>query len=177
MTCLRKMERARGFEPLTASLEGWNSTTELRPHTLSVLSTESSVLSSETTPRRRISALSTRHSALLRSLEALNLRTQLIETSGSSKLGMVGRQGFEPWKPMATDLQSAPFVHLGTCPNIAKSLDSSLWAQKQTIPLTVPLFPMIQQEMTVSGWTRRLFWKQAILRTMSRYVKWGRQFF
>ena len=132
------MERARGFEPLTASLEGWNSTTELRPHTLSVLSTESSVLSSETTPRRRISALSTRHSALLRSLEALNLRTQLIETSGSSKLGMVGRQGFEPWKPMATDLQSAPFVHLGTCPNIAKSLDSSLWAQKQTIPLTVP---------------------------------------
>ena len=51
---------------------------------------------------------------------------------------LVGRQGFEPWKPMATDLQSAPFVHLGTCPNIAKSLDSSLWAQKQTIPLTVP---------------------------------------
>ena len=29
---------------------------------------------------------------------------------------MVGRQGFEPWKPMAADLQSAPFVHLGTCP-------------------------------------------------------------
>jgi hypothetical protein len=25
------LERARGFEPLTASLEGWNSTTELRP--------------------------------------------------------------------------------------------------------------------------------------------------
>jgi hypothetical protein len=29
---------------------------------------------------------------------------------------VVGRQGFEPWKPMATDLQSAPFGHLGTCP-------------------------------------------------------------
>ena len=29
---------------------------------------------------------------------------------------LVGRQGFEPWKPMATDLQSAPFVHSGTCP-------------------------------------------------------------
>ena len=29
---------------------------------------------------------------------------------------MVGRQGFEPWKPMAADLQSAPFVHSGTCP-------------------------------------------------------------
>ena len=25
------MERATGFEPATASLEGWNSTTELRP--------------------------------------------------------------------------------------------------------------------------------------------------
>jgi hypothetical protein len=25
------MERAMGFEPTTASLEGWNSTTELRP--------------------------------------------------------------------------------------------------------------------------------------------------
>ena len=50
---------------------------------------------------------------------------------------------------MATDLQSAPFVHLGTCPNIAKSLDSALCAQKQTIPLTVLLFPMVQQEVTV----------------------------
>lgn len=26
-----KLERAMGFEPTTASLEGWNSTTELRP--------------------------------------------------------------------------------------------------------------------------------------------------
>ena len=25
------MERATGFEPVTSSLEGWNSTTELRP--------------------------------------------------------------------------------------------------------------------------------------------------
>ena len=29
---------------------------------------------------------------------------------------VVGRQGFEPWKPLATDLQSAPFVHSGTSP-------------------------------------------------------------
>ena len=50
---------------------------------------------------------------------------------------------------MATDLQSAPFVHLGTCPNIAKSLDSALCAQKQTIPLTALRFPIAQQEMTV----------------------------
>ncbi len=27
-----QMERATGFEPVTASLEGWDSTTELRPH-------------------------------------------------------------------------------------------------------------------------------------------------
>ena len=27
----RSLERATGFEPATASLEGWNSTTELRP--------------------------------------------------------------------------------------------------------------------------------------------------
>ena len=41
-------------------------------------------------------------------------------SGAARKRGLVGRQGFEPWKPMATDLQSAPFVHLGTCPNIAK---------------------------------------------------------
>lgn len=40
---------------------------------------------------------------------------------------------------MATDLQSAPFVHLGTCPNIVKFLASALLAQKQTIPHTVLL--------------------------------------
>ncbi len=34
---------------------------------------------------------------------------------------LVGRQGFEPWKPMATDLQSAPFGHLGTCPNLRRN--------------------------------------------------------
>ena len=42
--------------------------------------------------------------------------TSLLGTHYSSFI-MVGRQGFEPWKPMATDLQSAPFVHLGTCPS------------------------------------------------------------
>jgi hypothetical protein len=77
-----------GFEPTTASLEGWNSTTELRP------------------PFSRFSAEFTfslyplaQHSVLAR-----------------MHVTVVGRQGFEPWKPMATDLQSAPFGHLGTCP-------------------------------------------------------------
>ena len=37
-------------------------------------------------------------------------------------LKMVGRRGFEPLKPLATDLQSAPFVHLGTSPCIFSPL-------------------------------------------------------
>ena len=167
------MERARGFEPLTASLEGWNSTTELRPHALSVLrSTEDSALSLETKGLRRTSALGSRDSTLVYSpLEFSDLPSQAVEASGSSKRGLVGRQGFEPWKPMATDLQSAPFVHLGTCPNITTSLDSFSYAQKQTIPLTV--FPPEETEWRVTvqdgqaGYSR----KQAILRTIFRDVK------
>lgn len=33
MKDLRNLERAMGFEPTTASLEGWNSTIELHPQT------------------------------------------------------------------------------------------------------------------------------------------------
>ncbi len=72
-----------GFEPTTASLEGWNSTTELRPP----------IFFSRTA---------------MRSVEPWTPRLHQPD--------VVGRQGFEPWKPMATDLQSAPFGHLGTCP-------------------------------------------------------------
>jgi hypothetical protein len=50
---------------------------------------------------------------------------------------------------MATDLQSAPFVHLGTCPNIVKFLVSALPAQKQTIPHTVLLLLLTTQGITV----------------------------
>jgi hypothetical protein len=31
---------------------------------------------------------------------------------------LVGRSGFEPLKRIATDLQSVPFGHLGTCPQL-----------------------------------------------------------
>lgn len=31
-------------------------------------------------------------------------------------MGEVGRDGFEPPKALPADLQSAPFVHFGTCP-------------------------------------------------------------
>src|SRR5215467_13673380 len=75
------LERAVGVEPTTASLEGWDSTAELRPPCHGFIRS----------PRTH-------------------------KGSRSSKLCLVGRQGFEPWKPMATDLQSAPFGHLGTCP-------------------------------------------------------------
>ena len=77
-----------GFEPTTASLEGWNSTTELRPPF------SSSVLSSSW----------------------FWLYTLAQHSPFACIFHVVGRQGFEPWKPMATDLQSAPFGHLGTCP-------------------------------------------------------------
>jgi hypothetical protein len=77
-----------GFEPTTASLEGWNSTTELRPPFLFP------------------------HLAA----HNLQIRTRSARDFQEYMPGVVGRQGFEPWKPMATDLQSAPFGHLGTCP-------------------------------------------------------------
>ena len=78
-----------GFEPTTASLEGWNSTTELRPPF------------SSSAPSPSSDSVRSQHSMLLACLRLFFV---------------VGRQGFEPWKPMATDLQSAPFGHLGTCP-------------------------------------------------------------
>ena len=86
-----------GFEPTTASLEGWNSTTELRPHY---------------TYNRLILIAKNVFSS-----NRINLKL-LLFCIGSifNLLGMVGRQGFEPWKPMAADLQSAPVDHLGTCP-------------------------------------------------------------
>ncbi len=80
-----------GFEPTTASLEGWNSTTELRPPVF-IPTLSNSAVHFTTVPNS--------------SPKPLRPTSQM----------MVGRQGFEPWKPMATDLQSAPFGHLGTCP-------------------------------------------------------------
>lgn len=82
-----------GFEPTTASLEGWNSTTELRP-------------------QHQNNPLLLDFLEKCKFLEAsLFCRCVIINLPD-----MVGRQGFEPWKPMAADLQSAPVDHLGTCP-------------------------------------------------------------
>src|SRR5437867_11843147 len=75
--------------------------------------------------------------------------TSLLGTHYSSFI-MVGRQGFEPWKPMATDLQSAPFGHLGTCPKLLHTTQQisqdaekvrqrrSRFAQKLNVPKRTP---------------------------------------
>jgi hypothetical protein len=119
------MERAMGFEPTTTSLEGWDSTTELRP-------------------------------PLNQTLEVYLQRRHIPTAAGPPlRSGVVGRQGFEPWKPMATDLQSAPFVHLGTCPNIVKSFSFQLCGRKNKPSRTqFSCFPLAQQEITVQdGWS------------------------
>ena len=61
-----------GFEPTTASLEGWNSTTELRP------------------PEYR------RQSC--RDHNPLQPAILLVTHIEPNRLTLVGRQGFEPWK-------------------------------------------------------------------------------
>jgi hypothetical protein len=85
---------------------------------------------------------------------------------------MVGRQGFEPWKPMATDLQSAPFVHLGTCPNIVVESFSFQFLGRKNKPsrTQLPCFLLAQQGITVQDGQQR-FWKQRILQAISTYVK------
>src|SRR5580765_2399284 len=71
------LQRAVGVEPTTASLEGWDSTAELRPPFILVLSTLNSTVSSPLS----------------------NIQHSTLEPT---RLSLVGRQGFEPWKPMAT---------------------------------------------------------------------------
>ena len=83
------MERATGFEPATTSLEGWDSTTELRPP---FLRTEHRGLRIEFM-RPRPSVLSTQH-----------------------VFGVVGRQGFEPWKPVSSRFTVCPRWPLGYLP-------------------------------------------------------------
>ncbi len=86
-----------GFEPTTASLEGWNSTTELRPpallhlpalqhHTREALIRCTHSLTSSRTGDHKYTC----------GLYPVAKNNSI--GSGSSKLGLVGRQGFEPWK-------------------------------------------------------------------------------
>ncbi len=96
-----------GFEPTTASLEGWNSTTELRPPTVNLPTLQAlSRHPSENKPSRcHIPKLHDHHSAICHTqiLSRYNWWAGKDSNLGSHK---------------AADLQSAPFVHLGTCPSV-----------------------------------------------------------
>ncbi len=85
------LERAMGFEPTTASLEGWNSTTELRPPFVAPVNHTKVLI----------------RFGSFQAQQARRLKQSLVWWAG--KDSNLGRH-----KP--ADLQSAPFGHLGTCP-------------------------------------------------------------
>ena len=89
-THLNSMERAMGFEPTTASLEGWNSTTELRP------------------PECLCQSCRDYNPILPAILLVMHINPTDLRWWAGKDLNL-GRH-----KP--ADLQSAPFGHLGTCP-------------------------------------------------------------
>ncbi len=75
-----------GFEPTTASLEGWNSTTELRPPTANLPTHQ--YFAAKALHIRTLSHSASSHLCLIRDT-----------AHGLNRLSLVGRQGFEPWKP------------------------------------------------------------------------------
>ena len=111
-----------GFEPTTASLEGWNSTTELRPpsfflsvHTVSKTNQRLSCLSGS--PSHKLAGTSeaikqtcglypvAKNHVIGSGSSKLNQNTggfypahSILKFAGPRKRGLVGRQGFEPWK-------------------------------------------------------------------------------
>jgi hypothetical protein len=172
-----------GVEPTTASLEGWDSTAELRPLDLSstrkvmirFAHLELAIMRCShrpRAPRKRSRSSSTKFNT--EGLTQLTHQTKQLETlegcirlahiaspPGQAKLGMVGRQGFEPWKPMATDLQSAPFGHLGTCPTSpAQEINlttgprfasvNKMGKEEQAGPRTAPPILMIKEKVMSS---------------------------
>ncbi len=89
-----------GFEPTTASLEGWNSTTELRPPTVNLPIIHGlPAVSPRTSPRFASPDTHEPHSA----------QAELIQV-------LVGRQGFEPWKPSGSRFTVCPLCPLGYLP-------------------------------------------------------------
>jgi hypothetical protein len=85
-----------GFEPTTASLEGWNSTTELRPPKF----LQSLYIQIRAKPNKAYVQLAHRPFEIKPTSKHLRCLSgsPTLELAGTSKLGMVGRQGFEPWK-------------------------------------------------------------------------------
>ena len=109
-----------GFEPTTASLEGWNSTTELRPpspHHLPALQHPTCEARIRYTHRLPCVYVATHTLADVipspRSIRAALDRASSVWWAG--KDSNLGRH-----KP--ADLQSAPFGHLGTCPQHLTSI-------------------------------------------------------
>jgi hypothetical protein len=132
MNGLTKLERARGFEPLTASLEGWNSTTELRPPIFSILSAEFSMLSQADAPAQSDSQDS---GPLLSTVHGGQARIRTLEADGNR-------------------FTVCPLCPLGYLPeHRRKFLVSVLRAQKQTIPHTVLLLSISPTGDYCSGWT------------------------
>ena len=97
-----------GFEPTTASLEGWNSTTELRPPTVTRPTLQRS--DGDTLGHTMLRAARSRSLSLPNRTHTFHVRFGRIRSvwwaGKDSNLG----------SHKAADLQSAPFVHLGTCP-------------------------------------------------------------
>ena len=101
-----------GFEPTTASLEGWNSTTELRPPTRNQLSSPYRLRRTATGGRNFIARFMTGY-VRIRTIGSV---TQLLHRAQDSLMWWAGK-GSNLGSHKAADLQSAPFVHLGTCPS------------------------------------------------------------
>jgi hypothetical protein len=89
-----------GFEPTTASLEGWNSTTELRP------------------PNQDFAAFlsSYRSITIIAEQEPIFFQRPTILGGTIEQLCWWAGKDSNLGSHKAADLQSAPFVHLGTCP-------------------------------------------------------------
>ena len=100
-----ELERAMGFEPTTASLEGWNSTTELRPPPANPPTLSLHKSFAKDSARRHISQRPVPQSSAQPARDRIDMDSVWWAGKGSN-LG----------SHKAADLQSAPFVHLGTCP-------------------------------------------------------------
>ena len=76
-----------GFEPTTASLEGWNSTTELRPPTENLPTLQTC---------RPYPAWNKSAHCHITYFTIIILQPPQAD---AIRFNVVGRQGFEPWKP------------------------------------------------------------------------------
>ena len=106
-----------GFEPTTASLEGWNSTTELRPPAI----TEGLSRRQSQSKLARVEQHSQTTSKGKGFYPVAKNHLYWLPV-GSSMVWWAGK-GSNLGSHQAADLQSAPFVHLGTCPSDPHFLD------------------------------------------------------